>query len=95
MAMTVLQWLVIGWFVLSVLTVMLGRLVFALWLESQGGKVGWFWVGRPGYLESVYRDWSSARGRSARAGLIFLYGSLVSAAVATPAFVAIWLGHRP
>jgi len=51
------HWFVFIWYGLSFVSVVLGRVVFAWSLERRGAKVQSLWLGMPGYVESVYREW--------------------------------------
>jgi hypothetical protein len=42
------------WFAISVLAVVFGNLVFKVWLERKGVKIGFLFAGTPGYLDYLY-----------------------------------------
>jgi len=89
MTPTTVQWLVIVWFVLSGVAVVLGRLIFGWWIWKRGARLNSFFLGTPGYLEVVYARWCRDHGRSSRTGMLLLVGSLISAVLASVAFVAL------
>ncbi len=87
MTPTPLQWLVILWFVLSVGSVVFGRMIFAWWIWKRGAKLNFFWIGTPGYLEAVYARRCRDEGRSSYLGMILLIASMINVALASTVFV--------
>jgi len=95
MALTLLQWFVVIWFMLSGGAVVSGRLIFGWWIWKHGARLNSFWLGTPGYLEVAYARWCRGQGRSSRMGVLVLVGSLVNAVLASLAFVElVALQHR-
>jgi hypothetical protein len=84
---TTVQLVVAIWFGLSVIAATFGRLIFALWIWRQGARFRFFWMGTPGYLEVVYASWCRGRGRSSRAGMLMLVGSVINVTLASVAFI--------
>lgn len=60
------QWVIVIWFIISVLAGVSWNYGFYLWLRRKGIKMTFIWTGTPEYKEHVYRKWSKARGIEAR-----------------------------
>jgi hypothetical protein len=83
---------IVIWFGASIAIHILSGIALELWLRLHGVRMYWFWVGIPGYLERLYREWAIGQGRSGRwltnLRLLSVINVIASAAVAIPLMVA-------
>jgi len=85
------QWVVLMWFMCSVLVEVLSTLMFSVWLRRRNVELIFGMIGIPGYLEYQYAQWCRANSRPSRAWLavrgLLMVNVILSLVVAFPLFV--------